>query len=199
MVQHGKAISQAELENSTDKVGWTIADVLVYNKYPEVYDSLEFHNWDFQEVTSITSLDKRVVIDGGAGTGRVALEAAYSARWVFAVEPVARLREFIRNKASKTGVSNVFVIDGFLHAIPLPDEFADVFITSHALGWRLEEELKEFERVVKKGGFVIHCPGTAETADEGEQHSLLISPTWGYEYSRYRESDGWKRKYWKKL
>lgn len=199
LAQHGEIVSQAELEDSTDKVVWTIADLLVYNKCPEAYDSLEFHNWDFQEVTSITPLDQKVVIDGGAGTGRVALEAAHSARWVFAVEPVARLREFIRAKASKIGVSNVFVIDGFLHAIPLPDEFADVLITSHALGWRLKDELEEFERVVKKGGFIIHCPGTAETAAEEEQHSLLVSPTWRYEFSGYREPDGWKRKYWKKL
>ncbi|UCB44104.1 MAG: methyltransferase domain-containing protein [Dehalococcoidales bacterium] len=178
---------------------WIIADLLVYNKYPEAYDSLEFHNWDFQEVTSITPLEQRIVIDGGAGTGRVALEAALSARWVFAVEPVTRLREFIRTKALKAGLSNIFVIDGFLHAIPLPDEFADVLITSHALGWRLKDELEEFERLVKNGGVIVHCPGTPETVDAEEQHSLLVSPTWGYEYSRYRESDGWKRKYWKKL
>lgn len=199
LAQHGKAISRADLEDFTDKVVWTIADLLVYNKYPEAYDSLEFHNWNFHEVTSITAIDKKIVIDAGAGTGRVALEAAHSARWVFAVEPVTRLREFIRAKASNIEVSNVFVIDGFLHAIPLPDEFADVLITSHALGWRLKDELEEFERVVKKGGFIVHCPGTAETATEEEQHSILVSPTWRYEYSRYRESDGWKRKYWKKL
>ncbi len=75
-------------------------------------------------------------------------------------------------------------------------------ITSHALGWRLEEELAEFERVAKPGGYVIHCPGTAENPSnksESDQHDSLVSPHWGYQYAKYRESDGWKRKYWKRL
>lgn len=199
MAQHGPAIDQQELAACGEKLVWTIDDLLVYNKCPEAYDALEFHNWDFREVTTITPLDQEIVIDGGAGTGRVALEAARIARQVFAVEPVTRLRQFIRDKASRASLANLFVMDGFLHAIPLPDGFADVLITSHALGWQLENELKEFERAVKKGGFIIHCPGTAEKPAEESQHGRLVSSDWGYEFSRYRESDGWKRKYWKRL
>ncbi len=197
MARFEPAADRRELADCNDRLVWAIADVLVYNKCPEAYDSQEFHNWDFNEVTAITSLDGKVVIDGGAGTGRVALEAARTARQVFAVEPVARLRQFIRDKTSASGLSNVFVVDGFLDAIPLPDGFADVLITSHALGWRLEDELREFERVVGKGGFIIHCPGTMETREEADQHSFLVSSGGGYEFSRYRETDGWKRKYWK--
>ena len=199
LAQFEPAVDQQGLADCSDKLVWTIEDLLVYNKYPEVYDSQEFHNWDFHEVTTITSLERKVVVDGGAGTGRVALEAAQTARYVFAVEPVGRLRQFIREKASKASLRNIFAIDGFLNTIPLPDGFADVLITSHALGWRLEDELREFERVGKKGGFIIHCPGTAEVATYEEQHSLLVSPAYRYEFSRYRESDGWKRKYWKQL
>ena len=198
LVQFEPTDDPQELATHTEELVWTIADLLVYNKCPEVYDALEFHNWDFSEVTNITSLQNMVVIDGGAGTGRVAIEAAQTADQVYAVEPVARLRQFIRGKTVEADLCNVFVMDGFLHAIPLPDKFADVLITSHALGWQLEEELKEFERVVKKDGFIIHCPGTAETAVEEEQHSRLISSEWGYEFSRYKEADGWKRKYWKR-
>ena len=197
MTQFEAAGDQQELAASSDKLVWTIADLLVYNKCPETCDALEFHNWDFREVTAITSLENKVVIDGGAGTGRVTVEAAETARQVFAVEPVARLRHFIREKADKAGLSNVFVMDGFLHAVPLPDDWADVLITSHALGWHLEDELAEFERVVKEGGFIIHCPGTAETVVEEDQHSRLISSDWRYKLSRYKEADGWKRKYWK--
>lgn len=199
MAGHGPVNSQQELAECSDKLVWTIADLLVYNKCPEVYDTLDFHGWDFREVTDITPLDNRVVIDGGAGTGRVSLEAARMAKQVYAVEPVTRLRRFIREKALKAGLSNIFVMDGFLHAIPLPDGFANVLITSHALGWQLEDELKEFERVTKQGGFIIHCPGTADTADGEYQHSRLTSSDWQYEYSRYEETDGWKRKYWKQL
>ncbi len=61
-------------------------------------------------------------------------------------------------------------------------------ITSHALGWHLEEEFAEFERVVKEGGYIIHCPGPADKASE------LTSPPWNYCSAKYYEADGPKRK-----
>jgi len=194
--QNEPAESKSELAECCDKVVWTVADLIIYNKCPEVYDNLSFHQWDFEEITRISSLVGKIVVDGGAGTGRVALEAARSAKQVYAIEPVGRLRQFIREKASQLDLKNIFIMDGFLDAIPLPDEFADIFITSHALGWRLNKELLEIERVVRRGGIIIHCPGTAE-GTEDDIHSVLISPDWGYQFSRYPEADGWKRKYWK--
>jgi len=197
MTQFEPAANQQVLTAYSERLVWAIADILVYNKCPEAYDKQGFHSWDFYEVTVIAPLEDAVVIDGGAGTGRVALEAARVAKQVFAVEPVSRLRQFIREKASEAQLDNLYVLDGFLHAIPLPDAFADVLITSHALGWHLEEELGEFERVVKRGGHIIHCPGTAETDSEEEQHCRLVSQDWRYAFARYKEADGWKRKYWK--
>ncbi|UCC17724.1 MAG: class I SAM-dependent methyltransferase [Dehalococcoidales bacterium] len=200
MVEHQPAKDQQQLEQFNDTVVWTIADLLVYNKCPEEYDRQEFNNWDFTEITSITTLENKVVIDTGAGTGRVTLEAALTARHVYSVEPVTRLRQYIRKKAKEKGLTNVFVLEGFQNSIPLPDEFADVLLTSHALGWQLEEELKEFERVTRKGGFIIHCPGTAEESRNDEhKHQRLVSEEWHYEFSQYMEADGWKRKYWKQL
>ena len=181
---------------------WTIADLVVYNKCPDAYDALPFHSWNFAEVVQIAPLTGKVVVDVGSGTGRVALEAALTAETVFAVEPVARLRKFIREKAARNGQRNVHVIDGVGHDIPLPDDLADVVITSHALGWNLEFELAEFERIAASNGSIVHCPGTAENpgnAGETMQHNRLISEEWEYEFARYREADGWKRKYWKHL
>jgi SAM-dependent methyltransferase len=194
-----KNIGASEISASYNLVLWTIADLLVYNKCPEVYDNLPFHDWDFGEITGIAELTDMFVVDGGAGTGRVALEAAKTAKVVYAVEPVTRLRQYIKDKAYRIGVENLFVVDGFLHSLPFPNGAVDVLITSHALGWRLEEELSEFERIVKSSGFVIHCPGTAEISREEETHQRLISSDWGYDYSRYKEADGWVRKYWKRI
>jgi ubiquinone/menaquinone biosynthesis C-methylase UbiE len=188
-----------EQEKCCDTIIWTIADLLVYNKCPEAYDNLSFHSWDFTEVTTITPLADKFVIDAGSGTGRVALEAAETAKLVYAVEPVTRLRQFIREKASCQRLNNLFVVDGFLHCLPFPGDSVDVLITSHALGWSLEEELREFERVVQPRGYVIHCPGTAEVPHNEEQHQILISSKWQYHFSTYKESDGRKRKYWKSV
>lgn len=188
------SIPPDEVKSCGDYVVWTIADLLVYNKCPEVYDSQPFHGWDFAEITSIVDLSDKTVVDGGSGTGRVALEAAETAAAVFAVEPVSRLRQFIRTKAKRKGLSNVYVVDGFLDQLPFPDSFADVAITSHALGWKLPEELRELERIAQTPGVLIHCPGSAVDAEDN-QHADLIAPPWAYEFSEYDEADGRKRKY----
>lgn len=199
MAESGPARDDQKLAKYSEGLVWTIADLLVYNKCPEAYDEQGFHRWDFGEVTGITPLMGKTVIDGGAGTGRVTLEAARAAARVYAVEPVARLRQFIREKAAQAGLGNVYVVDGFLDDIPFSAGFADLLVTSHALGWRLEKELAEFERVVKRGGTIIHCPGTAESPTEEERHRRLISSDWGYQWARYQAPDGWKRKYWKRV
>ena len=198
--KHGPPSNGEELVKAEDTLVWTIADLLVYNKCPEVYDGLVFHNWDFSEITNLTSLTGKVVVEGGAGTGQVTLRLATVARQVFAIEPVTRLRVFLRERLKTGRQDNVFVMDGFLHSIPLPDDFADVFITSHALGWHLEEELPEFERLVKPGGAIIHCPGTAVSSGENDPtHLTMLSPQWGYQVSTFLGPDGPKRKYWKQV
>jgi ubiquinone/menaquinone biosynthesis C-methylase UbiE len=197
--QYGEAGNPEVLAQFEDNLVWTIADLLVYNKCPQVYDSLGFHGWDFNEITRITSLEGKIVVEGGAGTGRVTLRLAQHAKQVYAVEPVTRLRQFIRRKVQDSELKNIYVLDGTLHSIPLPDNFADILVTSHALGWYLEDELPEFERVVKSGGTIIHCPGTAVTAGGNETHTTLISPAWNYRVAEYQEPDGAKRKYWKQV
>jgi SAM-dependent methyltransferase len=196
-IENPRSGSSEDPPGSAQTVLWTLADLLVYSKCPRVYDSLDFHGWDFSQVTSITSLKGMTVIDAGAGTGRVAFEAALHAKAVFAVEPVGRLRDFMREKAEERGVCNLHVIDGFLHRLPMPDGFAHVLLTSHALGWVLEKELPEMERVVRPGGHIIHCPGTSISEGDSEVHLALVSRD--YSFSVYAESDGDKRKYWKKL
>lgn len=198
MRKESGTVDSKDLVASGDTVVWTIADLLVYNKCPKVYDAQPFHGWDFAEITSIADLTGKTVIDGGAGTGRVALEAAETAATVFAVEPVSRLRHFIRAKASQKGLLNLYVVDGLVNRLPFPDSFADVVITSHALGWKLPEELREFERVVRNPGVIIHCPGTAVGAED-HRHAAMIGAPWSYEFSEYDEADGRKRKYWKQI
>jgi len=197
ITEFGATESPAELAACEETLIWTIADLLVYNKYPEVYDSKEFHNWDFREVTDITSLSGKVVVEGGAGTGTITVRIAQTAKQVFAIEPVTRLREFIREKATQMQLENVFVLDGFLHTVPLPDNFADVFITSHALAWHLDQEIIEFDRAVKPCGMIIHCPGTADREHEDLIHTSLVSSKVAYKFARYQAPDGPKRKYWK--
>jgi SAM-dependent methyltransferase len=199
LAHFGPAANQRELDAFSDKLVWEIADQFIYVKRPDIYDERVDHGWDFDEVTANILLDQKVVIDAGAGTGWVAFAAAQTAHLVFAVEPNTSLRQFIREKAARIGATNLYAIDGFLHTIPLPDGFADVLITSNAIGWQLADELPEIERVVKRGGYAIHLCASLDNAEDTPFHNGLTSPKWQYEFARYEETDGWKIKYWKQM
>ena len=197
--KHGPAANKKDLAEFCDRLIWEIAELLIYDKYPEIYDKRAIMGWDFKDITSVVSLKDKIVIDAGAGTGRVAFKAVKDADIVFAVEPCNNLRNFIRNKADKNKISNLFVIDGVLHRIPLPKDFADVLITSNAIGWKLNEELIEMERIVKPGGFVIHLLCSDNKDDVNPFKQDLTSSKWNYNYSVFENNNDVIVRFWKKI
>jgi SAM-dependent methyltransferase len=171
-----------------------ITDLLVYVVDPALYDAQPFLNWDSNELTSLVDFTDKIVIDVGAGTGRLTLIAAPIAKVIFAVEPVANLRVFLKSKASNLGFKNIFPVDGLITDIPFPDDFADVTMAGHAFGDEPEGEYQELERVTRSEGMIVLCPGNKDL--DNERHSFLISK--GFHWSRFEEPrDGMMRKYWK--
>jgi hypothetical protein len=63
--------------------------------------------------------------------------------------PARQLRRYMRDKATKLRMANLYVLNGFLHAIPLPARNAEEFLTCQAIGWNPTEELAEIERVLE--------------------------------------------------
>lgn len=192
------------------RVLWEVAELIVYNKAPHVYDALPQHQWSFDAVTSVAALSGTVALDVGAGTGRTTVELARRARSVFAVEPVSRLRSFIRDRASRNKRGNLYVIDGMAHALPLPKGFADVVVAVRSLyrpgaggdeaGWRLGDELGELERVVRPGGTIVLCMGWLYAeAEQRPEHQTLVSPRWGYMHEPYQGHEGELSRYHKQL
>lgn len=112
----------------------SITDLLVYVVDPAIYDGQPFLNWDSSELTALIDFNDKIAIDVGAGTGRLTLIAAPLTRTIFAVEPVANLRAFLKVKAKKLGLQNVFPVDGLITEIPFPDSFADVTMAGHTFG-----------------------------------------------------------------
>jgi len=174
----------------------SIDDLAVYATDPAVYDAQPFLNWDSQEMSGIVDFTDKVVIDVGAGTGRLALVAAEKAKTVYAVEPVGNLRDYLRQKASKLGFRNVFAMDGLITSLPFPDQFADITMGGHVYGDAPENEYNELVRVTRPGGSILLCPGNNDR--DNPVHDFLLSR--GFAWSRFEEPhDGWKRKYWKKV
>ncbi len=177
---------------------WEIGDLIIYNKHPELFDQNTGIHWDITEITTISKLDGKTVADVGAGSGRIAFLVAPFAQTVFAVEPLGSFRSFMKKKALKQGVKNLFVMDGTLDFLPLPEDSLDVLVTSNAIGWNLEKELHEIERVVKPGGSVIHLLHS-DPRQEHPYHETLISAPWDYQCIREMIDQRMKIKYHKTL
>ena len=177
------------------KVMNSINDLLVYVVDPTLYDTQPFLGWDSAELSELTDFCGKTVVDVGAGTGRLAFIAAEEgAHAVFAVEPVANLRRYIKAKARKNGLTKVFPVDGLITDLPFPDDFVDVVMGGHVFGDNPEEEHAELVRVSKPGGMVILCPGNND--EDNDRHKFFVEQ--GFEWSRFEEpQDGVKRKYWK--
>ncbi len=196
LAEHPSA-EAADLETSEQELLWEIADLLVYDTAPELFDALSMNDWDFGAVTDLVDLNDKTVIDAGAGSGKVAFGAVSAARHVYAVEPVARLREFMRDKATASGTTNLFVLDGTLDAIPLPTDTADVLLTCRAIGWHLDEELVEIERVVRVGGVALHLGFPHPPAPDDPRHGRLSEA--GYAVLTYAEGQEQRTAYRKDI
>ncbi len=171
-------------------------DRLVYVVAPEQYDAQSFLRWDSQELTGLLDFSGKRVIDVGAGTGRLTFAVAAKAEAVLAVEPVARLRQYIRERAAALGLCNVYAVDGLITEIPLPPDFADVTMAGHVFGEYLDAEYQELARVTRPGGMIVLCPGNND--EDNANHAYLLAQ--GFAWSRFEEPrDGIKRKYWKHL
>jgi SAM-dependent methyltransferase len=169
-------------------------DLLVYALDPAIYDAQPFLAWDSRELSDLVDFRDKTVLDVGAGTGRLAMVAAPLARAVFAVEPVANLRAYMRAKALERGFGRFYAVDGLITAIPFPDAFADVTLCGHVYGDQPQAEIDELLRVTRPGGMLILCPGNNDRDDAA--HTALAER--GFAWSVFEEpQDGRKRKYWK--
>jgi SAM-dependent methyltransferase len=89
-----------------------------------------------------------VVVDLGAGTGMFTRALSGRARDVVAVEPDARMREFLAERTS-----GVRIVAGAAEAIPLPDGCADGLFVSTAWHWMdADRAVPEIARVLRPGG-----------------------------------------------
>ena len=177
---------------------WEIADLIVYNKYPKVYDEKVPFTWSIDEIIAKQSLAGKVVADVGAGSGMLAFLLAKYAEMVYAIEPISSFRIFIRQKAIKDDCRNVYSVDGFLDSIPFPDNSFDILFTSNAIGWSIENELREIERVVKPNGQAVHIM-RVKNLDENPVHEILISKEWNYTFGKILDENGLKLKYFKTI
>jgi len=189
-------ISPQEVRAAEVAILNSLNDLITYAVDPSIYDRLSFTAWDDHELLDLVDFRGQVVLDIGAGPGRLALVAAEAgAAAVYAVEPVENLRRYLLEKARARGLNNLYAVDGLLTAIPFAGGFAGVVMGGHVFGDDPAAEVAELERVTRPGGTVILMPGNNDV--DNDQHSFLLAH--GFNWARFPEPPDMVRKYWKTL
>ena len=141
----------------------SVEDFTIYTTPEEMAEHCDFiRGWSKERLFELADLSGKVVLDVGAGSGRLTFAAAEKAKWVYAMEPVGTLREFMRDKIKKEGIRNIRVLDGFAEEIPFPDDTFDVVMSGHVVGDNYDGEIAELTRVCRAGGWLLDCPGDSE-------------------------------------
>ena len=141
----------------------SVEDFTIYTTPELMGDRCDFiRGWDKRHLFELADLRGKIVLDVGAGSGRLTFAAAEKAAWVYASEPVGTLREYMRDKIKADGIKNVRVLDGLLPDLPFPDNTFDIVMSGHVVGDNWEPELAELTRVCKSGGWLLDCPGDSE-------------------------------------
>ena len=159
------AVSGDQIREAEEYALQSVEDFVIYTTPEAMSRQCDFiRGWSKQRLFDLADLTGKVVLDVGAGSGRLTFAAAERAEWVYAVEPVGTLREFMRDKIKEEGIRNVRVLDGLVEEIPFPDDTFDVVMSGHVVGDHYEEEIAELTRVCKSGGWLLDCPGDSERA-----------------------------------
>jgi SAM-dependent methyltransferase len=172
-------------------------DSFVVYVYPEIMEKLSYiTEWDKDRLLSITDFTDKTVLDIGSGTGRLAFTAAPLAKYVYASEPVDRLREYMKEKQQSLGIKNVYVVNGTIESLPFADATFDIVMSGHVIGDDYQAEWREINRVTKPGGWVIDCPGEDDRKKpEGPAKEMIEL---GFSYSHYiSKMGGDVYRYWR--
>ncbi len=176
-----KMLSIAE-NHVINELDWAI--VYVFPEYMEQLKYIKY--WDESHLLSMTDFRGKAVLDVGAGSGRLTFAAAKLSDYVYACEPVDRLRRFNREKIKKNSIKNVYVVDGQIEDLPFRDNSFDITMSGHTIGDDYDVEYAELSRVTKPAGFIIDCPGEDDRKNELKPEMVRL----GFEYSYYGSSSG---------
>jgi SAM-dependent methyltransferase len=138
----------------------SVEDFTIYTRPGQMKTNCDFiRGWNKERLYEMTDFSGRVVLDVGAGSGRLTFAAAEKAAWVYASEPVDTLREYMRKIIAENKMGNVRVLDGMAAALAFPDNIFDIVMSGHVVGDDYDAEIAELTRVCKSGGWLLDCPG----------------------------------------
>lgn len=159
-IMAGASEAGADVRAAELRVLSQIEDFVLYTTPERMDAQCDFiYAWSPGRLTEMADFAGKRVLDVGAGSGRLGFAVAHLAQEVYLSEPVDTLREYLRDKIARLGLTNVRVCDGMAHSLPFPDDCFDIVMSGHVVGDHPDEELSELTRVAKPGGWILDCPG----------------------------------------
>jgi ubiquinone/menaquinone biosynthesis C-methylase UbiE len=136
------------------------------NEYEALIAREDYQGNILGALQSLTSLEDRVVLDLGAGTGRLARMLVPLVRHVHAFDIAPDMLRVCREKLTASGLTNWTVEIADHRQLPVDDGSADLIVSGwsvsylavwNADSWRaeLEKVLAEMKRVLKPGGLIV--------------------------------------------
>jgi SAM-dependent methyltransferase len=129
---------------------------LLYELEPERWDRLAALEAVSPEAVGYLPLDRALVVEVAAGSGRLTVELATRTRRLVAIEPVPGLRALLRRRCAT--YVQVQVVAGIGQRLPIASAAADLVISCATFGPDAptggEAVLAEMERCVRPGGTV---------------------------------------------
>jgi len=158
-----------------DRLFWE----LTYWKTPDEYERLTAGEQVHLGALAFAHVDGGIVLDAGAGAGRVTMPLARRARTVFAMDPAPAMLRLLDGKLASAHIHNVELLRGVFRRVPLADNSVDAVVACSAFGAEDacggQRGLDEFVRVTRPGGrIVIIWPSNpAWFLDHGFQYTSL--------------------------
>lgn len=154
-----QAVTADEREGARQAVLRRLFWELTYWQTPEEYERLTAGEQVHLGALDVAHVDSAVVLDAGAGTGRITLPLARRARMVYALDPAPPMLHLLERKLAAAGLRNVELMRGVFQHIPLPDESVDAVVSCSAFGPLEarggERGLEELKRVTRPGGRIV--------------------------------------------
>ncbi|MCB0119550.1 MAG: class I SAM-dependent methyltransferase [Anaerolineales bacterium] len=136
------------------------------DKYEALIAREDYQGNILKSLREITDLDNRLVLDLGAGTGRLACMLAPYVSRIRAFDISDEMLRVCKQKFTASGLSNWQVDIADHRQLPVPDQSADLVVSGWSVSylavwnpdtWREEMEkwLDEMKRVLRPGSFIV--------------------------------------------
>jgi SAM-dependent methyltransferase len=144
-------------------------------------------DWPVEAARWLVPEDARLVVELGAGTGKLTRALAAVAPHVVAVEPDPRMLAVLR-------AGGLDGVEGSAEKIPLGDGEADAVVAGSALHWfELGAALREFHRVLRPGGRL----GFGWNHRDERNPTIAQMSEVIYSSRPSRRTSGWRRRDWR--